>query len=59
MTDTIDSQIHYMLSVEHLASARLELMEARRLTYEPDSMLERAFEGIDDAMKAIVYRIRG
>lgn len=59
MADTIDSQIHYMLAVEHLASARLELMEAYRLTYEPGHTFERAFEGIDDAMKAIVYRVRG
>lgn len=58
MADTIDSQIHYMLAVEHLASARLELMEAYRLTYEPDRSLERAFEGIDNAMKAIINRVR-
>jgi len=48
MYDTIEDQIHYMLAIEHLAAARLELHEATKR--QDGNTMQYAFEGIDRAI---------
>ena len=56
MSDSIEDQMHFMLAIEHLATARLELHAATK--HHRGNPLIYSFEAIDKAMKDIVMRVR-